>query len=1220
MEGHLFVSYSRIDGGEFALRLADELEAGPPSFAAWVDVREMQPGREDWDRQLVEAIKTCTAVLFVMTEDSVRDESGCKPEWVAGLRYKKPIVPVLAHSGAELPFRLSSRQFIDFSDSFDVGLAQLRRHLSWRDTPAGVLQDLRHRLADAEYELPRVASAQRPRIDEEIGELRRRIDEQQQVVQSPQIAAEQTGARIGAAMEREREPERPVVAPARAKFVNPPPMTAPTYFQNRHVETELTATFLREDGMRMLWLVGRGGVGKTAMVCRLLKALEAEQLPDELGELTVEGIVYLSPLGHPVNFPNLFSDLCRLLPEDVAGVLLARYRDPQETPAGLMRALLDVFPAGRTVVLLDNFEELVDAEARGLTDAALDEALRALLSAPVHGVKVIITTRVAPRDLLLRHPESQRRRDFDEGLPSPFAEEVLRARDPDGRLGVKHAPDELLAEAQKRTRGFPRALEALVAILAADRATTLPELLAATRGMPENVVEVLVGEAFSRLDGLSQQVMQALAIYASPVSPVAVDYLLQPFQPAIDSTPVLTRLVNMSFVRRDAGHYYLHQVDRDYALQRAPLGDASDYDADPLPFTQYALRHHGADYFEQTRTPRETWHNLDDLAPQLAEFELRCQTAEYDTAAQVVLDIDFDYLILWGHYRLVLELHNRLQDHLTDPSTDAASKSNLGLCYATLGETRHAIELHEQALTIDREIGSHQGESNDLASLGRCYAALGETRRAIELHEQALTIDREIGDRQGESNDLASLGLCYAALGETRRAIELHEQALTIDREIGDRQGESADLTSLGGCYAALGETRRAIELHEQALTIDREIGDRQGESANLTSLGGCYAALGETRRAIELHEQALTIDREIGDRQGESANLTSLGRCYAALGETRRAIELHEQALTIDREIGDRQGESANLTSLGGCYATLGETRRAIELHEQALTIDREIGSRQGESNDLASLGGCYAALGETRRAIELHEQALTIDREIGSRQGESNDLASLGLCYAALGETRRAIELHEQALTINREIGNRQGESVDLTNLGDCYADLGAWQQAAQYCEQAIQIADEIDFAQVRNEGRLSLATAQLHAGELDAALQTVQRIPSDYPPTAADLALIAGIALTRQDKRDAAHLAFTDAVRFADAVLEHTNDNHHALDTKALALCGLLADDIDQLTEKACSMFRTARAITRDKGTIERVLRLFDALAMADATRILEPIRHAAAGHQD
>lgn len=49
-----------------------------------------------------------------------------------------------------------------------------------------------------------------------------------------------------------------------------------------------------------------------------------------------------------------------------------------------MRALLDAVPSGRVVVLLDNAEDVIDAQAGefGITDAALDEALRTLLSAP----------------------------------------------------------------------------------------------------------------------------------------------------------------------------------------------------------------------------------------------------------------------------------------------------------------------------------------------------------------------------------------------------------------------------------------------------------------------------------------------------------------------------------------------------------------------------------------------------------------------------------------------------------------------------------------------------------------------------------------------------------------------------------------------------------------------------------------------------------------------
>jgi len=51
-----------------------------------------------------------------------------------------------------------------------------------------------------------------------------------------------------------------------------------------------------------------------------------------------------------------------------------------------MQALLAAFPTGRTVVLLDNFEDAVDGETRALRDAELDEALRCpVAAAPARG-------------------------------------------------------------------------------------------------------------------------------------------------------------------------------------------------------------------------------------------------------------------------------------------------------------------------------------------------------------------------------------------------------------------------------------------------------------------------------------------------------------------------------------------------------------------------------------------------------------------------------------------------------------------------------------------------------------------------------------------------------------------------------------------------------------------------------------------------------------------
>jgi tetratricopeptide (TPR) repeat protein len=1052
VNAHYFISYSRIDGAQFALRLADDMAAGSPSYQPWVDVRKLQPGQQDWDRQLVDAIKTCAALVFVMSEDSVRDESGCKPEWVAALRYKRPLIPVRVASGVELPFRLSSRQFIDFSPDFGTGLTRLRNYFAWTETPEGVLQDLRSQFADAARDLPRAAPDQQRRIEDEIKRLRRRIEEQEQLVANPQAVAERTEARIDAGLESERGSERPVVRPARVRFVNRPPAPVPSYFRGREGETRLIRDFLSADERRLLWVVGRGGVGKTALVSRILTTLEGGRLPDGLGELAVNGIVYLSSGGaHATNFPNMFDDLCRLVPEDVADVLRARYRASNETPAALTCALLEVLPEAPTVLLLDRFEDVVDQDRVGVRDNAMDAVLRAVLTASPHGLKVIVTTRVTPRDLLLFEPGCQQQLNLDEGLPSPLAEQVLRDMDPDGSLGLRDAPMELLTEVRERTRGFPRALEAIKGSLAADREATLAELLA--QPLPHNVVEALVGEAFSRLDSPGERVMEALASYPVPVPTVAVDYLLQPYDAAVDSAPVLSRLVNMQFVHRDAGRYNLHDLDRDYALQRVPIGTAEDRLANPPRFSRSALWLRGAEYFREIRTPSETWRTLDDLAPQLTEFKLRYQAGDYDGAARVLLAIDRRYLFFWGQDRLVVDLHEQLRGLITNSAMLIASNQALGMCLAALGQVGPAIEHHEEAVRISRAIGARKTEADNLGSLGWCHRYLGKTRRAIELLEEAVAIEREIGDRESEASNLSNLGLCYAALGQTEQAIELQGMALDLHRE----------------------------------------------------------------------------------------------------------------------RARAEEAGELIEEPGRG-------------ELIEQ---------SGPGEFFDLGL-------------------------PTWPARAWEATDMYRLGLCYADLGELDEAVGLYVDALERFEALGPREAEALTRIHLGSAYGDQGRWAEAKRFCRRGVEIADELHHAEGSSEGRLYLATAQLHDNELGAARETTQAARAyAYQPTSGPLAVIDGITALRQGNTRAAQRAFSDALSVANAQIEEASDNLSALDTKGLALCGLALADNPRRVDEAAVTFRAARAVSRAPGIVGRVLRTFDILAAADERGILGQIRGEAGG---
>jgi tetratricopeptide (TPR) repeat protein len=259
---------------------------------------------------------------------------------------------------------------------------------------------------------------------------------------------------------------------------------------------------------------------------------------------------------------------------------------------------------------------------------------------------------------------------------------------------------------------------------------------------------------------------------------------------------------------------------------------------------------------------------------------------------------------------------------------------------------RQSIRWLESQCDAARITKNREAEGWALCNLGIAHLALGESRKAIEFHEKALVIDREVGNRLAEGQVLGNLGLAYAALGEPRKAIEFYEQRLVIAREIGDRRGEGNALGNLGNAFFVLGEPRKAIEFHEQQLAITREIGDRRGEDIALGNLGNAYSDLGEARKAIEFYEKALVVDREIGDRRGEAQDLGNLGLAYADLEQPREAIEFFEQQLVITREIGDRRGEGSALWNSALALDILGDRAKAIARAEAALKICEAIES----------------------------------------------------------------------------------------------------------------------------------------------------------------------------------------------------------------------------------------------------------------------------------
>jgi len=851
-------------------------------------------------------------------------------------------------------------------------------------------------------------------------------------------------------------------------------------FTGREGEVRELAALLGEGagGATISAIGGMGGVGKTALAVHVAHKVAARypdgQIVVEMGGTSERPLTPVEAMGRVI---HAFQPELRLPDE------------PNEVTA-LYRTTLE---GRKALLLLDNAAN--SAQVRPLVVPA--------------GCGLVVTSRHNISLPGLRH--------FDlDALPEKKARKLLRAI-----VGRRRATGEELGAIVELCGRLPLALR-----VAGDFLVVHPDWSAAEYARPlADERERLARLKHEDLDvgaalGLSAAQLvreradlaarwQMLAVFPAPFERSAVAAVWGVEEE--EARDGLSELAARSLVlyEREGGLYRLHDLmrlvaedafgygggERDAEEERARLGEAAMRHAAyylEVGSRANALYKQGGEHvLEGLRLFDGAWPHLWAAYGRMRERGDRAAvqwTSEFPGEVTYVLD-----LRLPPRDKIpILEAAAAAARKVGERSHEGVHLGNLGLAYHSLGETRRAIEYHEQALEIARAIGDRRNEGAWLGNLGNAYRDLGEVRRAIEYYEQALSVAREIGDREGEGNRLGNLGNAYADLGEVRRAIEYYEQALIIAREIGDRRGEGAALGNLGLAYADLGEARRAIEYYEQALAIAREIGDRHNEGAWLANLGNAYAALGEVRRAIEYYEQALAISREIGDRRGEGNDLGNLGLAYANLGEVRRAIEYYEQALAIAREIGDRRMEGNALGNLGNAYADLGEVRRAIEYYEQALAISREIGDRRGEGVHLGNLGIAYKNLGEARRAFEYYEQALTLAREIGDRRGEGNRLGNLGIAYKNLGEVQRAIEYYEQALAIAREIGDRHNEGAWLANLGNAYAALGKVRQAIEHYEQALEIAREIGDKRIEGNQLGNLGVVYKDLGDLARARQ--------------------------------------------------------------------------------------------------------------------------------
>ncbi len=768
----------------------------------------------------------------------------------------------------------------------------------------------------------------------------------------------------------------------RQRVVNLRPLDVTHTFKDRVREMQELCSHLAQGDVRLVSIVGRGGMGKTALVSHVLADLEETWFFSK-NQVSVDGILYLSARSTGLSLERIYTDVGRMLGEPTASRLAARWASGEIPLVAKVEYLLEMMQDGLYLILLDNLEDHLSPDG-----TIADEGLRLFVEHGLTqpgGVRLIATSReqVQVASAALRNARHIPLRD---GLPESEAMALLCEFDPSGELGLRDALEDDLRRAVQLTGGIPRALEIITGILQADPTISLPRLLADKSLFGEQVVESLVAAGYHRLGESERRVMETLAVFDCPIEETAIAYLLYPWYPNLDVRGCLRRLANGYFVsvNRNTGAYSLHPLDREYAYGHLPN------DEEPNRYNQRNLELRAADFYVSIRKPKSEWKTIEDLAPQLAEFEYRVRAGDYDGAGRVLELIDYDHLLMWAHYVRLIEMGEKLLGRLGDLVLQEKNLESLGRAHRALGHMEQSAEFFQQAIMIARQIGDQHSEGRGLGFLGLIYRYLGLSSRAIEFYEDALVLAREVGDHQSQITWLGNLGLIQSDLGQANQAIKFYNQALVIAREIAERREEELWLGFLGLAYRDLGEIGQALDLCTKALFIAREIGDRRRESIWLSSLGIIYYGLEQIEQATGLFQESLVIVREIGSRLGESHCLLGLGKVYLADRNFVAAQQCCMEALTLDIPETNYQAElvlgivllsnkdsaakKAFVDAATRCHALLAKTTK---LHRPryamaaALIGQAVCDPRWADASQRAEL--LAPALAEYRRALEI-------------------------------------------------------------------------------------------------------------------------------------------------------------------------------------------------------------------------------------------------------
>jgi predicted ATPase/DNA-binding SARP family transcriptional activator len=644
---------------------------------------------------------------------------------------------------------------------------------------------------------------------------------------------------------------------ARARSNIPAPLTP---LVGRRLELAALTSLVRAGQARLLTLTGPGGTGKTRL------AVESAW---ELVSDFADGVFFvdLAPIGES---------------ELVADQILAALEVDEQPGRPVVATLKQALRGRRSLLLLDNFEGVMDAAPLVTELLAAAPELKALVTSrvvlQVSGEHEYPVPPLALPDL---------EHDPLESLARSEAVELFAARawavSPTFRLDG--ANTRVVAAICVALDGLPLAIE-----LAAARTRELdPEemlgrlesrlelLTAGPRDAPvrQRTLRATLDWSFELLDGDEQQLLARLGVFTGGATLQAAERVC-----GADSD-TLTALVGKSLLRREdtedgETRFGMLETIREYALERLQeRGEAEElHRRHAEQVRELAVRS-----AVELRAGRPTSEVYSRLEADLDNIRAALRWADA-SAPQLMLQIAGLLKLFWrvrGHLdegRRWLE--SALAHNGSEPTPcRAKALEAAGALAQRRGDYAGAKGAWQEGLEIWRALGDEDGVARALGDLASVFDLEGDADHAIPLYEESADLLRGLGHDYELGTVLSNLGVCLTSQGRLDEAAKLHDEAIELCRASGRDEQLVISLFNLGRVSMFQGRQDAAADRFAQALEAAQKLGYREMIAYCLKGIGEVLATRGEAEAAARLLGASDRLFAELGAHVEASEQVT---------------------------------------------------------------------------------------------------------------------------------------------------------------------------------------------------------------------------------------------------------------------------------------------------------------------------------------------------------